>query len=60
MTWTTLKSNPEAALAFERDYILELYESCGFNTPQIHEGNWATQGGLSYQDMIEGHKPSDV
>lgn len=56
VTWTTLKSNPEAALAFDRDFALSLYEKCGFKPPQIHEGHWATAGGVSYQDMIIGDK----
>lgn len=52
VTWTTLKSNPEAALAFDKGFILDLYRQAGFQPPQIHEGHWATKGGRSYQDMI--------
>jgi len=56
VTWTTLKSNPEAALAFDKTFILKLYESCGLANPTIHEGHWATKGGRSYQDMIIADK----
>jgi len=45
VTWTTLKSNPEAALAFDRNFVLGLYENCGLKQPQIDEGHWATRGG---------------
>lgn len=57
VTWTTLKSNPEAALAFDREFVLRLYESCGFKMPNIHEGQWATIGGPSYQDTVTADKP---
>lgn len=57
VTWTTLKSNPEAALAFDKGFVLSLYEKSGFAGPNIFEGHWATQGGPSYQDMIVGDKP---
>ncbi len=56
VSWTTLKSNPEAALAFDKDFVLKLYEACGFESPVIHEGHWATQGGRSYQDMVVADK----
>lgn len=56
VTWTTLKSNPEAALAFDKDFVLRLYENSGLTSPQIHEGHWATKGGRSYQDMIVADK----
>ena len=56
VTWTTLKSNPEAALAFDKDFVLGLYEKSGFSSPQIHQGRWATKGGRSYQDMVSADK----
>jgi len=56
VTWTTLKSNPEAALAFDKGFIMELYKTSGFLTPYIHNGHWATKGGRSYQDMIIADK----
>lgn len=56
VTWTTLKSNPEAALAFDRAFVLGLYASRGFKPPSIYEGHWATEGARSYQDIIIGHK----
>lgn len=56
VTWTTLKSNPEAALAFDKDFVLSLYEKTGFSPPEIHHGHWATKGGRSYQDMVIADK----
>ena len=56
VTWTTLKSNPEAALAFDKDFVLSLYAAHRFKPPQIHEGHWATTGGVSYQDNIIADK----
>ena len=56
VTWTTLKSNPEAALAFDRNFVVGLYEQCGLTVPEILEGYWATKGGRSYQDTLVGYK----
>ena len=56
VTWTTLKSNPEAALAFDRNFVVGLYEQCGLTVPKVLEGHWATKGGRSYQDTLVGDK----
>ena len=56
VTWTTLKSNPEAALAFDRNFVVGLYQQCGLTAPKILEGHWATKGGRSYQDTLLGYK----
>jgi len=57
VTWTTLKSNPEAALAFDKGFVLGLYQKYGFLPPNIHDGHWGTIGGRSYQDSVIGDKP---
>lgn len=49
---------PEAAVAYEEDYVLHLFERCGLQIgPGIHYGNWCGRSEhLDYQDILIASK----
>ena len=54
---TTVKSNPEAAIAFDLDYVKSLYEQSGLRIKAIEDGQWARpESQYSLQDLIIAQK----
>ena len=54
---TTLKQNPEAAIAFDEAYVRRLYQSCGLEIIDIEYGVWARpDSSYQFQDMIIARK----
>ena len=54
---TTLKQNPEAAIAFDEAYVRRLYQSCGLEIVDIEYGVWARpDSSYQFQDMIIARK----
>jgi len=50
---TTLKTNPEAALAFDMDWVKGLYAKYGLEITEIERGNWAGGSGrMGIQDLV--------
>jgi len=50
---TTTPKNPEAALAFEENFVRRLYKECGLKITEIEYGSWArTDSSYQLQDMI--------
>ena len=50
---TTVKSNPEAAIAFDLDYVSSLYEKNGLVITEIEQGQWARPDSpYSLQDLV--------
>ena len=50
---TTVKSNPEAAIAFELDFVKGLYGKCGLSVETIEFGTWGRpESAYDLQDMI--------
>lgn len=50
---TTVKSTPEAAIAFDQRYIAELYKKAGFQMIKTEPGSWARpESGFMLQDLI--------
>ena len=50
---TTVKSNPEAAIAFDLDFIRGLYEELGLHIESIEHGKWGRpDSSYDLQDMI--------
>lgn len=50
---TTVKSNPEAAIAFDINFVRDIYETCGLDIKRIEHGNWGRpQSVFGLQDMI--------
>lgn len=56
---TTLPENPEAALAFEREWVEALYARTGLEIRKIEPGGWRTGtfAGL-VQDLVVAEKPT--
>ena len=54
---TTVKSNPEAAIAFDLDYVKSLYEQSGLRIKAIEDGQWVRpESQYSLQDLIIAQK----
>ncbi len=54
---TTLKSNPEAAMAFDLDWVKALYAKYGLSIADIQRGEWAGGAGMmGLQDLITAVK----
>ena len=50
---TTVKSNPEAAIAFDDGYVKTLYERSGLSIMEIEHGTWSRpQSPYNLQDLI--------
>ncbi len=50
---TTVRSTPEAAIAFDRSYVTQLYKTAGFTVTEIEPGSWARpDSGFMLQDLI--------
>jgi len=50
---TTVKSNPEAAIAFDLDYVTKLYDRVGLKIDAIEQGTWARpDSGHDLQDLV--------
>lgn len=53
VSYTTLAANPEAAMAFDMNWVKALYEASGLKTETIHRGAWAGGAGkMGLQDLI--------
>ncbi len=52
-------SDPETAVAYDEDFILNLYRRCGLTIrPPIHYGSWCGRSSyLNYQDIVVAEKP---
>lgn len=44
--------DPLHAIAYHRDYVEEIVESCGLNVLGWRYGNWGGDGGSTYQDVM--------
>ncbi len=56
---TTLKSNPEAAIAFDLTYVQKLYDKMNLSIKKIDHGRWARpDSGHNLQDLIIALKPA--
>jgi len=56
---TTVKSNPEAAIAFDIEFVRSLYEKYGLSIKDIEHGKWGRPDSrFDLQDMVVGIKPS--
>ena len=54
---TTMRSTPEAAIAFDRDYVTQLYKKAGLEISVIEPGSWARpESGFMLQDLIVAQK----
>ena len=54
---TTVKSNPEAAIAFDLGFVTNLYEKNGLDITSIEHGHWARpQSPHNLQDLIVATK----
>jgi len=54
---TTVKSKPEAAIAFDLDYVKSLYSQSGLRIEAIEEGQWARpESQYSLQDLVIAQK----
>jgi len=54
---TTVKSNPEAAIAFDLDFVRGLYEKYGLNIETIEHGTWGRpESGFDLQDLVIASK----
>ena len=54
---TTVKSNPEAAIAFDVDYVKTLYKKCGLSIKDIEYGSWARpESPYNLQDLVIADK----
>ena len=54
---TTLRENPEAAIAFDIDFVRALYAKAGLEIMDIEHGYWARADcGHQFQDMIIARK----
>ena len=50
---TTTRENPEAAIAFDMDYIKTLYEKVGLKFETHERGNWSRiERAFDYQDLV--------
>ncbi len=50
---TTVKSNPEAAIAFDLDFVRELYDKCGLGIQDIEHGKWGRPDSTyDLQDLV--------
>ncbi len=50
---TTVQSNPEAAIAFDLDFVRGLYEKYGLKIEDIEHGKWGRpESRFDLQDMI--------
>lgn len=54
------KSTPEAAIAYQEDFIRNLYRENGLKIAEpVHYGLWyGREAFLSYQDIVVAHKPA--
>jgi len=54
---TTLAANPEAAIAFDLEFVQALYKKCGLNIGIIEQGTWARPDtGFDLQDLVIASK----
>ena len=54
---TTVKSTPEAAIAFDIDFVKSAYENAGLTIASIEQGHWARpESPYMLQDMIIARK----
>ncbi len=57
VSWTTVKSTPEAAIAFDVDFVKSLYAKAGLSIETIEHGYWARPDApYMLQDMIVARK----
>lgn len=54
--WTIDPDEPERAMAFEEDQILQMLEEQGFENIRVYYGTWRKKPGKSYQDIIVANK----
>ena len=53
VSFTTLTANPEAAMAFDINWVKALYDKAGLEIETIHRGAWAGGAGkMGLQDLI--------
>jgi len=54
---TTVKSNPEAAIAFDLEFVRELYKKYGLNIESVEYGRWGRPDSIyDLQDLIIASK----
>ena len=50
---TTVKSNPEAAIAFDLEFVEGLYGSFGLSIKTVEHGTWGRpESGFDLQDLV--------
>ena len=57
VSMTTLAENPEAAIAYDKDWVRQLYSDCGLEIRIIEYGHWSDpESPFDFQDLIVARK----